>query len=80
MVLFGEETPFNGIKFSTRLDIDSVTNMVKYIQADSDTVTIKNPSVPDDIVNDGKLILNGNMVFQQLSGQIQLSTNTNVDW
>lgn len=80
MVLFGEETPFNSIKFSTKLDIDSITNMVKYIQADSDTVTIKNPSVPDDIVNDGKLILNSNMVFQQLSGQIQLSTNTNVDW
>ena len=78
---FCEATSFQNIKLDTRLDIGTMTNIMSTMEVgENGVMTFKQPGLPQEVVEQGRMSLNSNMVFQQLSGNIELRTDTNVEW
>ena len=58
-----------------------MTNVLDHVEVDqTDTIVFKQLGIPNQIVEQGKMTLNSNMVFQQLSGRIEFRTVTNKEW
>ena len=73
---------FQNIGLDTKLDLHSMTNLVRQVEISEDdhTITFRQPGLSDELVDEGKMTLAGNMVFHQLDGNIEFRTNTNVAW
>ena len=73
--------PFENIRFDTQIDVGTMTNIMSTMEVDSNgTMTFKQPGLPQEVVEQGRMSLNSNMVFQQLSGKIELRTDTNTEF
>lgn len=74
-------TTFENIRLDTNLDVGTMTNIMSHMEVDgSGNMVFKRPGLPSEVVEQGSMSLNDNMVFHQLTGQIEFRTDTNVEW
>ena len=74
-------TTFENIRLDTNLDIGTMTNIMSHMEVDgSGNMVFKRPGLPSEVVEQGSMNLNDNMVFHQLTGQIEFRTDTNIEW
>ena len=74
-------TTFENIRLDTNLDVGTMTNIMSHMEVDgSGNMVFKRPGLPSEVVEQGSMSLNDNMVFHQLTGLIEFRTDTNVEW
>ena len=62
-------TTFENIRLDTNLDIGTMTNIMSHMEVDgSGNMVFKRPGLSSEVVEQGSMNLNDNMVFHQLTG------------